>query len=99
MTPEHNVKRRVKEILKSFGKDLAYCMPIGTGYGNSGIGDFVFCYRGKYHEVETKAGDNVLTGLQSKRQQDVTNAGGKACVIRESNIAELRGWIRGIEYE
>ena len=93
MTKEHTVKRKVKEVLKGLGKDVVYCMPMGTGYGNSGVGDFVFCYQGKYHEIETKTVGNEPTALQEKRQRDVIAAGGKAVVINESNLFGLREWI------
>ena len=93
MTKEYNVKQKVKAILKSLGKDVTYCMPMGTGYGNSGVGDFVFCYKGKYHEIECKAGDNELTALQEKRQRDVFAAGGKATTVKEHDIPFLKEWI------
>ena len=41
MTPEGAVKKRVKEILKDLG--AWYAMPMGTGYGHSGVPDFLVC--------------------------------------------------------
>ncbi len=38
-TPEAKVKAKIKAILKAH--NVYYAMPIGTGYGNSGVPDFL----------------------------------------------------------
>jgi len=40
-TPEAKVKEKIKKILKERG--AWYAMPMGTGYGNSGVPDFLVC--------------------------------------------------------
>ncbi len=38
-TPEAKVKKQIRAILDEHG--VYYAMPIGTGYGNSGVPDFL----------------------------------------------------------
>ena len=53
-TPEAKVKAKIKAILKEH--NVYYAMPIGTGYGNSGVPDFLCCVNGKFVAIEAKAG-------------------------------------------
>ena len=42
-TPEAKVKAKIKAALRTH--NIYYAMPIGTGYGNSGVPDFLCCIR------------------------------------------------------
>lgn len=86
-TPEAKVKAKIKAILKEH--NVYYAMPIGTGYGNSGVPDFLCCVNGKFVAIEAKAGKGEPTALQWKNLGAVNNAGGYALVIRESNMDYL----------
>ena len=86
-TPEAKVKAKIKAILKEH--NVYYAMPIGTGYGNSGVPDFLCCVRGKFVAIEAKAGKGKTTALQDKHLRDIEAAGGKALVINENNIDDL----------
>jgi len=86
-TPEGKVKDAVKKILKEY--NAYYAMPMGTGYGNSGVPDFLVCYNGVFIGIETKAGTNTPTALQIKNLNDINKAGGISLVINETNIHEL----------
>ena len=44
--------------------DAYYAMPIGTGYGNSGVPDFLCCVNGRFVAVEAKALRGKATALQ-----------------------------------
>lgn len=83
-TPESRVKAKIKAILKSY--DAYYAMPIGTGYGNSGVPDFLVCLGGEFLAIEAKAGKNAPTALQLKNLDAVVSAGGRALVINEDGI-------------
>ena len=87
MTPEAKVKAKIKEILKKH--KAYYVMPIGTGYGNSGVPDFVVCHNGRFVAIEAKAGRNEPTALQWKNLRDITNAGGTALVVNEENLHDV----------
>jgi hypothetical protein len=90
-TKEAKVKAKIKAILKSH--NIYYAMPIGTGYGNSGIPDFLCCVKGRFLAIEAKAGTGVTTALQDKNLQLIREAGGVTAVIRETNLVELENWL------
>jgi len=86
-TPEAKVKAKIKAILKAH--NIYYAMPIGTGYGNSGVPDFLCCVNGKFVAVEAKAGKGQTTALQDKNLQAINASGGYTCVINENNLEYL----------
>ena len=86
-TPESKVKAKIKTILKAHG--AYYAMPIGTGYGSSGIPDFLVCFNGEFLAIEAKAGKGEATALQLKNLGDINRAGGYTLIIRESNLEYL----------
>ena len=90
-TPEAKVKAKIKKILKDHG--AYYAMPMGTGYGNSGVPDFLCCVNGKFVAIEAKAGKGTTTALQEKNLRDIRTAGGTAMVVNETNLEELKQWI------
>lgn len=83
-TPESLVKKKIRKILDEAG--VYYAMPIGTGYGNSGVPDFLCCVNGKFFAIEAKAGKGKTTALQESHLSRIRSAGGIALVINESNI-------------
>lgn len=95
MTPEGKVKAGVKKVLKDL--NAYYVMPMGTGFGNAGVPDFIVCYRSKFVGIECKAGGNKPTALQYKNLKDIQDCGGVALVVDESNINQLREVLRSID--
>ena len=83
-TPEAKVKEKIKKILKEHG--AYYAMPIGTGYGSSGVPDFLVCLNGEFLAIEAKAGRGVPTALQEKNMRDIEKAGGRTLVINEQSL-------------
>jgi pantoate kinase len=90
-TPESRVKAKIRAILKEH--NVYYAMPIGTGYGNSGVPDFLCCVNGKFVAIEAKAGKGLATALQIKNLDQVHKAGGYACIINETNLDYLKNVI------
>lgn len=86
-TPESRVKAKIKDLLKQHG--IYYAMPIGTGYGNSGVPDFLCCVQGHFLAIEAKAGKGTTTALQEKHLSMIGAQGGTALVINEANMSEL----------
>ena len=86
-TPEAKVKAKIKDILKKHG--VYYAMPIGTGYGNSGVPDFLCCVQGHFLAVEAKAGKGQATALQQKHIGQIIAQGGSALIVNENNINDL----------
>jgi pantoate kinase len=91
-TPESKVKAKIKKILKDNG--VYYAMPIGTGYGNSGVPDFLCCVNGNFLAIEAKAGKGTTTALQEKNLREIKEAGGTAAVIAEAQLEYLEQLIQ-----
>lgn len=91
-TPEAKVKAKIKAILKEHG--VYYAMPIGTGYGNSGVPDFLCCVNGKFLAIEAKAGKNEPTALQLKNLTEINTAGGVSLIVNETSMDRLVGFIK-----
>jgi Holliday junction resolvase len=81
MTPEAKTKAAIKKVLTTAG--VYFVMPMGTGYGKSGVADFVACHKGKFLAIEAKAGKGTTTALQERELQRVRDAGGVALVISD----------------
>jgi hypothetical protein len=87
VTPEAKVKANIKEVLKMEG--VYYAMPIGTGWGNSGVPDFLCCVNGRFLGIEAKANGGKPTALQKKNLMDIELSGGYTAVINE-NASDLQ---------
>ena len=88
-TPESKVKDKIKRILKQHG--VYFTMPIGTGYGNAGVPDFLCCVppRGGFLAIEAKANGGKTTALQDRHIDEILVRGGEAVVIDEDGLATL----------
>ena len=92
-TAEVKIKKRIRKILEE--SKTYFAMPIGTGYGNSGVPDFLVCHNGRFIGIEAKAGDGKTTALQDMNLQKIRDAGGKALVVNEHNLSELQELLDG----
>lgn len=88
-TPEAKVKAKIKAWLKERG--IWYCMPIGTGYGASGVPDFICCAGGHLLAIEAKAPGKRrnTTDLQDIQLAAIQAAGGTAIVV--DDVSQLEG--------
>ena len=87
MTPEAKVKKQIRGILDAYG--AYYVMPIGSGYGNSGVPDFLVCHKGWFIGIEAKAGKGKTTALQDMNLEKIEKAGGVAMIINEFNLQAI----------
>jgi len=71
-----------------------YAMPMGTGYGNSGVPDFLCCIKGTFLAIEAKAGKGETTALQKKNIREIEDSGGDAWVVRETNLENFKEYIK-----
>ena len=69
-------------------------MPMGTGYGNAGVPDFLCCLQGQFVAIEAKAGKGTTTALQEKNLREIKTAGGYAWVVNEVNLDEFETWVK-----
>ena len=88
MTPEGRVKAKIKAWLKERG--IWFCMPIGTGYGISGVPDFICCANGRFLAIEAKAPGRArnTTVLQDQQIMAIHKAGGIAIVVDDPEQLE-----------
>ena len=91
-TPEKLVKNKIKVILQDGG--VYYAMPIGSGYGNAGVPDFLACVNGRFLAVEAKAGKGKNTALQDAHLEKIKTAGGVSMVVNELNLDQLKETIK-----
>ena len=91
-TPEAKVKAKIKDLLKKYG--VYYAMPIGTGYGNAGVPDFLCCVGGHFLAIEAKANGGKPTALQLKNINQINTCGGTAVVIDETNLTMLEAILK-----
>jgi hypothetical protein len=91
-TPEKLVKNKIKVILQDGG--VYYAMPIGTGYGNAGVPDFLCCVNGCFVAIEAKAGKGTTTALQDKNLQQIKDSGGFAFVVNKGSLEEFEQSIK-----
>ena len=69
-------------------------MPIGSGYGNAGVPDFICNVNGKFLAIEAKAGRGELTALQIKNLARINADGGVGLTIREDMMDYLEGMVK-----
>jgi Holliday junction resolvase len=93
-TPEALVKKKIRKILDAEG--VYYAMPIGTGYGNSGVPDFLCCIAGRFVAIEAKAGKGTTTALQDDNIRRIRDAKGAAMILNEENLYTLEPLIHFI---
>jgi Predicted archaeal kinase (sugar kinase superfamily) len=87
-TPESKVKAQIRKILET--TRTYYAMPVGSGYGTSGVPDFLACHKGTFIGIEAKAGKGKTTALQDAHLARIREAGGTALIVNESNLDELK---------
>lgn len=86
-TPEAKVKAKIKTLLNA--AKAYFAMPMGTGYGNAGVPDFLCCVNGHFLAIEAKAGRGTTTALQDQHLMRIHAAGGRAVVVNETNLDTL----------
>jgi len=86
--PEVVVKKKITELLKKHG--AYYFTPVTSGFGSSGVPDFVACIKGKFIGIEAKAGKGKTTALQDKNLAQIMDAGGIAVIVNENGLEQLQ---------
>ena len=95
MTPEGAVKAAVRKVLDAEG--VYYFMPAANGFGRAGVSDIICCVRGFFLAIECKAGKGKTTALQDREIMAINANGGKAMVVNENNINEVKETITWIK--
>jgi hypothetical protein len=95
VTPEGDVKKEVKKILKEWG--VFYFMPVGHMYGRQGASDFICCYCGTFLAIEVKKDCRTkATKLQTMFGEAVLASKGVWLVIHDENMSLLTSALKRI---
>ena len=94
MTPEGQVKAKIKRLLSSFRPRLYYHMPVQNGMGSPTL-DFNGVVASRRFDIEAKAPGQKPTSRQSMTIEDLEAAGSRVFVI-DGDTTELEDWIRGV---
>jgi len=86
LTPEGEVKAKLKKRLELFGEYVLTFNPVQMGYGKRVV-DTILCYKGMFIAIEVKAPTKELRRAQLYFLQQVVKAGGKAFIIDNTNDA------------
>jgi len=86
--PEVKVKSAVKKLLEKHG--AYYFTPVTSGFGSSGVPDFVACIKGRFIGIEAKAGKGKPTALQDRNLSQIMDNGGVAVLVNENGLEQLR---------
>lgn len=96
MTPEGEVKDKLKKMLKRFPTIYVF-WPVQFGYGVKTL-DCLICANGHFIAIEVKRKGKDPTPLQEKTLRDIFTAGGKTFVIdgtdRLNTVDEVYAYIK-----
>jgi hypothetical protein len=95
LTPEGKIKKAIKKILGE--ESILFYMPMGSGWGRSGMPDFVLSVNGIFVGIEAKAGSNTPTDLQARELNKINQSGGLGICINADNIDTLPRLIRNLK--
>ena len=113
MTPEGKTKKLISGILLNykiypaakagaFPDDAVgwYYCPGQSGFGVSGIPDFIGNYRGMFFSVEAKALGKKPTGFQALQIEAIKKAGSVCFVVDgERTLKYFEGWLQVTQYD
>ena len=96
MTPEGKVKKDIKEYLDTLEKSACWWyMPVQTGFGKTGIPDFILCVNGRFVAIEVKRGDGKKQRARARQAivlEDIQFAGGTAKIV--TSVEQVKDIIR-----
>lgn len=92
-TPEGNVKKKVRDILKKYPHWGFW--PVQHGYGGRAL-DYIGVINSRFFAIETKRAKKDLTDLQGRCKEQMEWHGGRVFVIigeNELQLAVLNRWL------
>lgn len=88
-TPEAKVKAFIKKFMFSAFEDIWYYSAPGGMFGNTGVPDHLYLWKGVFIAIEAKADGNSPTTLQWKHLKHIARQGGVAAVVIGLDIDKL----------
>lgn len=90
MTPEGQLKKDIKDYLKSVG--AFWSMVTGGAYSKEGDPDIVACYKGHYIAIEAKTYVGRMSSIQMVRRSQILDAGGiHVCARSVDDVRKIIG--------
>jgi len=80
-TPEAKVKRFIRTFMHENFPDIWYYSPPGGMFGNVGVPDQLYVWKGVFIAIEAKANGNSPTALQWKHLRHIARQGGVAAIV------------------
>ncbi len=80
MTPEGKVKALVRTTFHDLWPDAYHFMPVQMGMGAPSL-DFLYCIKGLWVAIETKAPGYTMTIRQNNTAADMISAGGLVFMV------------------
>ena len=87
MTPEGKIKKRINELLDTYGEDLYKYMPVPVGYGIPTV-DYLICFKGCFIAIEAKRPKGKPTARQEGTLESIMAAGGATFVVNDDQSLE-----------
>lgn len=88
MTPEGRIKQGIKALLRHYGDQLYYDMPVPCGFGKSGL-DFEGAINGHAFSIEAKKPGGKTTPRQNRTIEGKRRAGVAVFVIDNLSTGEI----------
>ena len=88
-TPEAKVKKFVKSYMFSVFEDIWYYSAPGGMFGNTGVPDHLYLWKGVFIVIEAKADGNSPTALQWKHLKHIARQGGVAAVVTGQDLDKM----------
>ena len=96
MTPEGKIKKKLNQLLDSYGESVYRYMPVPSGFGKQAV-DYFLCVDGLFVAVEAKPPGGKPTARQSDTLDDVKRAGGSSFVVNdEVSLSAFKQFLDGI---
>jgi Holliday junction resolvase len=95
MTPEGNVKAKVRALLRELG--IHYIHVPGSVYGKGGAPDYIACIDGLYVEIECKADGGRQTMLQKHEEDKCVASGGIYLLVAKATFEVFKSRINSIK--
>lgn len=88
-TPEAKVKSFIDKFMKDNFEDVWKYAPPGGMFGNSGVPDRLYVWKGVFIAIEAKAEGNTATELQYKHLYHIARQGGVAAIVIGKDMKKM----------
>lgn len=95
-TPEAKVKQFVRKFMNDSFPGIFYYAPPGGPFGQAGIPDYFYLWKGVFIAIEVKADNGKLTESQQMQLKRLAEQGAIAAVVYGKDVAKMEKIKRAI---